>query len=98
MFVVWAMDEEPEEKKLGSQLLRGVDFGTGVGLVYGFWDASCDRYYPSQSRGWFQYNAMEHRLMVSPAEAFLPTVETKSHGLRFSLFCARFLKIIFAQT
>ena len=34
MFVVWATDKEPETNKLGTKLLQGVAYGTGVGFAY----------------------------------------------------------------
>ncbi len=90
MFVVWATDEEPETNKLGTKLLQGVAYGTGVGLAYGLWDANRDSGLISQRRGLLQYDAKVHRLTVAPAEAFLPPLETEGRGIKLSLFSARF--------
>jgi len=90
MFVVWATDEEPETNKLGTKLLQGVAYGTGVGLAYGLWDANRDSGLISQRRGLLQYDAKVHRLTVAPAEAFLSPLENEGRGIKLSLFSASF--------
>ena len=90
MFVVWATDDDPEVDKLGTKLLQGLAYGTGVGLAYGLWDANSDSGSISQSRGLFQYDSSEHRLSIVPAETFIHSFGNHGHGLRVSLFRASF--------